>query len=134
MRWETLRPEIRAAAEAAQEKLAEDITALKLPGPGAFAEYFLLCSGQSVPQLQAIAEAIEERLGRLGMPLAHREGKPGAEWILLDYGRFVVHIFSQRARHYYDIERLWRGAERFELSAPGRSASPPDAAESSAPS
>ncbi len=110
-----LRPEIRWAVEAAQDKQAVDITVLKLAGVGAFAEYFLLCSGQSQPQIQAIGEAIEERLRSHGIRFAHREGKPGAEWVLLDYGDFVVHIFSERARQYYDLERLvaHRRAHRF---------------------
>ncbi|MDR3720979.1 MAG: ribosome silencing factor [Candidatus Acidoferrales bacterium] len=115
MTLETLRPEIRWAVEAAQEKQAVDITVLKLSG--AFAEYFLLCSGQSTPQLQAISDAVEERLGRQRVRLAHREGKIGAEWVLLDYGGFVVHIFSDRARQYYDLERLWRTAERVDFPA-----------------
>jgi ribosome-associated protein len=115
-----LRPEIRWAVEAAQEKQAVDITVLKLSGAGAFAEYFLLCSGRSQPQIQAIGEAIEERLERQNVRLAHREGKSGAEWVLLDYGSFVVHIFSERARQYYDLERLWRTAERLDFPAPGR--------------
>jgi ribosome-associated protein len=114
-----LRQEIRWAVEAAQDKQAVDITVLKLPGAGAFADYFLLCSGHSQPQIQAIGEAIEERLGSHGVRLAHREGKSGAEWVLLDYGAFVVHIFSERARSYYDLERLWRTAERINFPAPG---------------
>ena len=116
----SLRPEIRWAVEAAQDKQAVDITVLKLAGVGAFAEYFLLCSGNSQPQIQAIGEAIEERLKSHGIRLAHREGKPGAEWVLLDYGDFVVHIFSERARQYYDLERLWRTAERIDFPAPTR--------------
>jgi ribosome-associated protein len=119
---EPLRPEIRWAVEAAQEKQAVDITVLKLSG--AFAEYFLLCSGQSTPQLQAISDAIEERLGRERVRLAHREGKIGAEWVLLDYGGFVVHIFSERARQFYDLERLWRTAERQDFPAPERTREP----------
>jgi ribosome-associated protein len=114
-----LRQEIRWAVEAAQDKQAVDITVLKLPGAGAFADYFLLCSGHSQPQIQAIGGAIEERLGSHGVRLAHREGKSGAEWVLLDYGAFVVHIFSERARSYYDLERLWRTAERINFPAPG---------------
>ncbi len=111
----SLRPEIRWAVEAAQDKQAVDITVLNLSGAGAFAEYFLLCSGQSQPQIKAIGEAIDERLGREGVHLAHREGKASAEWVLLDYGYFVAHIFSQRAREYYDLERLWRNAERIDF-------------------
>ena len=113
-----LRPEIRSAVEAAQDKQAVDITVLNLSGAGAFAEYFLLCSGQSQPQIQAIGEAIEEKLHRQGRRVAHREGKSSAEWVLLDYGDFVVHIFSERARQYYDLERLWRSAERMTFPAP----------------
>jgi len=114
---ENLRPEIRWAVEAAQEKQAVDITVLKLSG-GAFAEYFLLCSARSQPQMQAIGDAIEERLGRQNVRPAHREGTFGAEWLLLDYGGFVVHIFSESARQYYDLERLWRDAERFDIRGP----------------
>jgi len=116
----SLRPEIRLAVEAAQDKQAVDITVLKLTGVGAFAEHFLLCSGSSEPQILAIGEAIEERLRKQGIRMAHREGKPGAEWVLLDYGDFVAHIFSERARQYYDLERLWRTAERIDFPAPSR--------------
>jgi ribosome-associated protein len=113
-----LRPEIRLAVEAAQDKQAVDITVLKLSGAGTFAEYFLLCSGQSQPQIKAISETIEERLRSHGVRLSHREGKSGAEWVLLDYVDFIVHIFSERAREYYDLERLWRHAERIDFPAP----------------
>jgi len=116
---ETLRPEIRLAVEAAQDKQAGEITVLRLAGSVAFAEYFLLCSGGSQPQIKAIAEAIAERLDQQGVRLAHREGKTGSEWVLLDYGDFIVHIFSERARRYYDLERLWRNAERFDVPALG---------------
>ena len=118
MTLDSLRLEIRLAVEAAQDKHAVDITVLKLAGAGAFVEYFLLCSGQSQPQIKAISDAIEERLGKEGVRLAHREGKTGAEWMLLDYGDFIVHIFSERARNYYDLERLWRAAERIDFPAP----------------
>jgi ribosome-associated protein len=129
---ETLRPEIRWAVEAAQDKQAVDITVLKLSGAEAFAEFFLLCSGRSEPQIKAIGEAIEERLGRERVRLAHREGKSGAEWVLLDYGDFVVHIFSERARQYYDLERLWRTAERLDFPAPERPSEPRDESEGGA--
>jgi ribosome-associated protein len=115
---ETFRPEIRWAVEAAQDKQAVNVTVLKLSGTVAFAEYFLLCSGDSSPQIRAIGEGIEERLLQQGVHVAHREGKVGAEWVLLDYGGFIVHIFSPRAREYYDLERLWRSAERFNFSSP----------------
>ena len=132
MTLNSLRSEIRWAVEAAQDKQAVDITVLKLPGTAAFAEYFLLCSGNSQPQIQAIGEAIEERLERHGVRLQHREGKSGAEWVLLDYGAFVVHIFSERARSYYDLERLWRTAERIDFPAPARNPDSPHASDSGA--
>ena len=130
MNLDTFRPEIRAAVEAAQEKQAVDLTVLKLPS--AFAEYFLLASGQSTPQISAIAGAIEERLDRQGIHLVHREGKAGAEWLLLDYGFLVVHVFSQPARQYYDLERLWRNAERIDFPSHERSADARDESESGA--
>lgn len=126
----SVRPEIRLAVEAAQEKHALDIVVLHLHNSGAFAEYFVLCSGQSQPQLRAIAEAVEESLDRQGRHLSHREGKAGAaEWLLLDYGNFIVHIFSERAREYYDLERLWRNADRLDVSdsASSRASREPEA-------
>jgi len=130
VRQGTLRSEILAAVEAAQDKQAVDVTVLKLVG--AFADYFLLASGRSQPQIKAISEAIEERLRREGLRLTHREGKPGAEWVLLDYGDFVVHIFSERARQYYDLERLWRTAERIDFPPPARAPEQQAQAESDA--
>lgn len=117
MNMNSLNPEIRRAVEAAQDKQAIDITVLKLSGTGAFADYFLICSGQSQPQLRAIGDAIEERLERDGIRLAHREGKTSAEWELLDFGYIVVHIFSEQARQFYDLERLWQQGERIDIPA-----------------
>lgn len=120
MRLADLQPEIRAVVEAAQDKQASNITVLKLTGVSAFADYFVLCSGQSGPQLRAISEAIEERLDREGMRLKHREGKSVSEWVLLDYGSIVIHIFGEGARRYYDLERLWRNTERLDVPPPGQ--------------
>lgn len=118
MTAETLRPELRWAVEAAQDKQAAAITLLDLSGLGAFTEAFLLCTGFSTPQVAAIAEGIEEKLHQHGMRPIHREGRSGAEWILLDYGRFLVHVFTERQRLYYDLERLWRAARRIEITEP----------------
>lgn len=115
MSEDSLRPELRWAIEAAQSKKAADVTVLDLHELSAFTDYFLLCSGFSSRQIQAISEAIEEQLGRRGVFLSHREGDEAAEWVLLDYGDFVAHIFSERARLYYDLERLWRAARRIEI-------------------
>jgi ribosome-associated protein len=121
---EPLRPELRWAIEAAQDKQAAAITLLDLSNLTAFTEAFLLCTGFSTPQVEAIAEAIEEKLRQHGLRPLHREGRAGTEWILLDYGRFIIHVFSERQRLYYDLERLWRAARRIEIveTQPGRSA------------
>jgi ribosome-associated protein len=120
---ETLRPELRWAIEAAQNKQAAGLTLLDLRGLGAFTEYFLLCTGLSTPQLRAISEGIEESLHAHGLRPLHREGRAGAEWLLLDYGGFIVHILSKRLRHFYDLERLWRQARRTDFSEASEDAS-----------
>jgi ribosome-associated protein len=122
MTTETLRPELRWAIEAAQNKKAAQVTLLDLSGLGAFTDFFLVCTGFSTPQVQAICDAIEERLRLRGISPEHREGRAGAEWLLLDYGRFIVHIFSERYRAYYDIERLWRAARRSDFTDSDRAA------------
>jgi ribosome-associated protein len=113
---EILRPELRLAIEAAQSKQAVDVVLLDLTGLGAFTEYFLVCTGLSTPQVRAICEGVEEKLQAHGLRPLHREGRPGAEWVLLDYGRFIVHVFTERSRQFYDLERLWRQARRLEFS------------------
>ena len=113
---ESVRPELRWAIEAAQDKQAAAITLLDMSGLSAFTEAFLLCTGFSTPQVEAIAEAVENKLHQHGLRPMHREGRPGAEWILLDYGRFIVHIFTERLRLYYDLERLWRAARRIDIT------------------
>ena len=112
MTTESLRPELRWAVEAAQSKKAAGVTLLDLTPLGAFTDHFLICSGFSTRQVQAISDEIEERLGRRGVFFRHREGYEPGEWVLLDYGGFVVHIFNERARQFYDLERLWRAAQR----------------------
>ena len=95
------------------------MTVLDLSKLGAFTDAFLLCTGFGARQVQAISDAVEEQLARRGMRLEHREGYEQAEWVLLDYGWFLVHIFTERARHYYDLERLWRAARRMDVPEPG---------------
>ena len=112
---DSLRPEVRAAIEAAQEKQAAEVTLLDLAGLGAFTDHFLLCTGFSSRQVEAICDEIEERLRRIGKRLLHREGQSDGDWMLLDFGSLVVHVFTERARRFYDLERLWRAARRIEF-------------------
>src|SRR5207253_9599043 len=103
------------AISACQEKKAEDISVLELEqDSGAFTDYFVVCSGTNPRQVQAISDEVEERLQRAGMHPAHVEGYKQAEWVLLDYVDFVVHVFSEKARSYYDLERLWKSAKRLD--------------------
>jgi ribosome-associated protein len=119
---DSLRPELRVAIEAALAKKAEAVTLLDLEGLGAFTDYFLLCTGFSARQVEAICDEIEQQLARHGTRLQHREGGAGAEWVLLDFDSFIVHVFTERARRYYDLERLWRPAHRIDFGDPGREA------------
>ena len=126
---DSLRPELRVAIEAAQEKQAAEVTLLDLEGLGAFTNYFLLCTGFSARQVEAICDEVEEKLARIGMRLRHREGQSGGDWMLLDFGSLIVHVFTERARHFYDLERLWREARRIEFENPGESSRMTGAAE-----
>lgn len=122
MNLNSLPKSISAVIEAAQSKKATAITILSLAGFGAFAEYFVICSAESARQIEAIGEEIETTLRQGGLRLPHREGRTGTEWLLLDYGNFVVHVFSEKARAFYDIERLWRAAQRIDVPEPGQTA------------
>lgn len=112
-----VRQAVEQAARAAVDKQAADLVLLDLKQVASFTDYFLLCTGFSLRQVQAISDAVEEELGRRGVHPAHVEGYQRGEWVLLDYVDFVVHVFSRQARSFYDVERLWRRAPRLPLPA-----------------
>jgi ribosome-associated protein len=113
MKKNDLKQQVSAAIAACQEKKAEDISILELEkDSGAFTDYFVVCSGTNPRQIQAISDEVEDRLKKAGMRPAHVEGYKQAEWILIDYVDFVVHIFTEKARRYYDLERLWKSAKK----------------------
>jgi ribosome-associated protein len=117
MTFESLPQGVRLAVQAAQEKKAAAITVLDLSGASSFTDYFVICTGFSTPQVQAICSEIEEQLYKhASRSPEHREGHRSAEWALLDFGGFVVHVFSEQARRYYDLERLWRSAAKLEIA------------------
>jgi ribosome-associated protein len=105
-------PQMREAVWAAQDRKALDLSVLDLEGSCSFTSCFLICTGTSSRHTQAICDAILEKLKKSGHAPTHVEGYSQAEWILVDYLNFVVHIFSERARHFYDLERLWKTAPR----------------------
>jgi len=109
--------EIAAAVDAARDKKALDITVLDLRKAGAFTDFFVICTGANARQVHAIADGIEQALKATGTRPAHVEGYQRAEWILVDYFDFIVHVFSPQARAFYGLERLWGEAVRIELPA-----------------
>lgn len=106
---------IIAAAHAASEKKAMDPVLLDLREIATFTDYFLITSGTNERQVQAISDEVYETLKKAGSPAARVEGYKTAEWILLDYGDFIVHVFEQKSRTFYDLERLWRESKRVAL-------------------
>jgi len=106
---------LRIAAAAADDKKAHDLTALDISAIASFADMFLICTGDSSRQVQAISDEIEKRLKEAGVRPYHIEGYRNAEWVVMDYSDLIVHIFSKTARAYYDLERLWRDAVPVDL-------------------
>ena len=111
-----LRPEIEQCAIAALDKKAEGLVVLDLRGLSDVTDTFIICHGTSDRQVLAISDSIEERLRGLGVRPAHVEGRSGAEWVLMDYIDFVVHVFVEEKREHYRLERLWGDAEQADLS------------------
>ena len=129
MKKNDLKRQVSEAIHACQEKKAEEISILELEkGSGAFSDYFVVCSGTNPRQVQAISDEVELRLKRAGLYPNNIEGHKQAEWVLIDYVDFVVHIFSESARRYYDLERLWKSAKKLEpkdlIARPRKRAAP----------
>lgn len=112
---EELDERICAALRAASDKKALDIVVLDLREIASFTDYFVVTSGTNVRQVQAIADEVVEQLKKQGTRAARVEGYNTAEWVLVDYGDFIVHVFEDKARKFYDLERLWRDAKRVAL-------------------
>ena len=112
---EGLDARIESALRAASDKKAHDLVVLDLRPVATFTDYFMIASGTNVRQVQAIADEITERLKREGTRAERIEGYKTAEWVLVDYGDFIVHIFEDKARRFYDLERLWREGRRVSL-------------------
>ena len=111
-----LTADVSSAVRAALDKKAQDALVLDLRHTPAFTDFFFLCSGQNARQVQAIADAIEQALRARGIRPSHIEGYERAEWILMDFFSFIVHVFTPQTRAFYSLERLWGDAERVEVS------------------
>jgi ribosome-associated protein len=115
---------ILMALAAAAEKKALNVVVLDLREIASFTDFFVISSGTNERQVQAISDEVVETLKKAGTPVTRVEGYKTAEWILLDYGDFVMHIFNEKARAFYDLERLWRESKPVELPAEFSSAGP----------
>jgi len=92
------------------DKQASDILLLDTQGVCSFTDYFVICTGESTPQIKAIVDSITETLKKENVRMLHEEGNPETGWVLLDYGEVVVHVFSSFQRDYYQLEKLWENA------------------------
>lgn len=106
---------VMIAVEAAREKQARNMLLLDLRSMADFTDFFFICSGTNPRQVQAICDEIDIKMKQAGLRTTHTEGYNHAEWVLLDYVDFVAHVFTEQAREYYDLERLWKSADRVPL-------------------
>jgi ribosome-associated protein len=108
-----IRSQVVSAVQACEEKKAEDMSILEMDrDSSAFTDYFIICTGKNPRQNQAIADEVELRLKKAGVRANQVEGYSQADWILIDYVDFVVHVFSEASRKFYDLERLWKSAKK----------------------
>lgn len=105
----------RYAADAAADKKANDIVVLDINGLSVIADYFVICSGNSTTQVQAIANGVKQKLAKRGIEMKAIEGYDEAKWILLDFGDVVVHIFKPEEREFYNLERVWGDAQQLSI-------------------
>ena len=110
-----LSQELTAGIAAALEKKAEDVIVLDLSKTSAFTDFFVICTGTNVRQVQAIADGVREAIGKTGAKPALMEGYDRGEWILIDYFDFIFHVFLRATREFYNLERLWGDAEKIEV-------------------
>jgi ribosome-associated protein len=103
---------------AALDRKAYDLTVLEVGGLTSIADYFVICSGRSDTQVEAIADGIDQHMSKLGVEPLSVEGRTRSQWVLMDYADVVVHVFHVPVREFYDLERLWSRARRVELPEP----------------
>ncbi|MBF0518778.1 MAG: ribosome silencing factor [Nitrospirae bacterium] len=103
---------LKTVVEALSEKKGEDTVVLDLRGLTQIADYFVICTGSSVPHIRALSDGVESKLKENKIKPLHIEGQRNNSWIILDYGDMLVHIFNPEAREYYELERFWLDARR----------------------
>lgn len=105
----------RLAIEALEDKKAEDIKVIDISEVSVIADYFIIAGGSNRSQIQALCDNVDEKLGRAGCPAKQTEGYDTANWILLDFGDIIVHIFDKENRLLYDLERIWRDGRQIDI-------------------
>ncbi|MCI0181914.1 MAG: ribosome silencing factor [Acidibacillus sp.] len=106
----------KLAADAAEDKKANDVVILDIRELSIIADYFVICSANSRTQAQAIADSIEEHMELRGVKMRGTEGHRDGKWVLLDFGDVIVHVFQEEERRFFDLERLWGDAPRLSMS------------------
>ena len=104
----------KIAIEALENKKAEDIRVIDISKVSVLADYFIIATGTNTSQIQAMSDAVEEALGKAGVPAKQVEGYNSAHWVLLDFGDIIVHIFDEKDRLLYDLERIWRDGSQID--------------------
>ena len=104
----------KLAIEALEDKKAEDIRIIDISEVSVVADYFIIANGNNKSQVQALCDNVTEKLGRAGYPLKQSEGYHTANWILLDFGDVIVHVFDKENRLFYNLERIWRDGKLVE--------------------
>ena len=105
----------RLAIQALEDKKAEDIQLIDISSVSVIADYFIIANGTNISQIQALSDNVTEKLGRAGYDVRDTEGYSTANWVLLDFGDIIVHIFDQQNRIFYDLERIWRDGKKISI-------------------
>ena len=105
----------RIAYDALSDKKGEDIKIIDITGVSVLADYFIIATGNSDSQVNALVDNVEEELHKAGYPLKQREGRANSSWILLDFGDIIVHVFDKENRLFYDLERIWKDGRNITL-------------------
>ena len=111
------REKAKIAVMAMEDKKAEDIRVIEISGVSSIGDYFIICNGSNVSQVQAITDAIDERLGCQDVTAAHVEGYRNAGWILMDYSDVIIHVFDKDNRLFYNLERIWKDGKEIDAES-----------------
>ncbi len=107
---------VKLAIEALEDKKAEEICVIDISEVSVLADYFIIAGGSNTSQIQAMSDAVDEKLGKSGYPLKQIEGYQNANWVLLDFGDIIVHVFDKENRLFYDLERIWSDGKKIDIS------------------